>query len=312
MRRFFGVAAVAVGAFLLAGGALLPSYVASMLVKIPNGERFEIDAEIPGATVFDLKTLSERHEVDLTSHRVINGDAASSSRDRAVFDVGLTITDHGALAAPVMIERLAMDRTTAEAVGCCGETIDGSPVIHRGLTYTFPPGTERRTYDFYDPVARRSYPAHFAGEDAVEGLSAYKFEIIADPLKIDDMAVPGSLLGSPTPEATAQRYYSSTKTVWVEPVSGLILRGQERVRQTLRDARGHDRVTLLAGTATFTPETVERQASAARRARSISTWITTSGPITLLLAGGVCLGAGLLWLRRGSPSSVEAPAAATE
>ena len=48
-------------------------------------------------------------------------------------------------------------------------------------------------------------------------------------------------MGETAPTVTVPRFYDNLRTVWVEPVTGVIVKGQEVQHQVFRDAAGPTR-----------------------------------------------------------------------
>ncbi|GAB3950678.1 DUF3068 domain-containing protein [Micromonospora vulcania] len=300
MRSTSGAVLVAAGAFLIVGAVATPLTLAPALVKLPLDQSSVTISTAQNATVLDFSTLSERSEVGLTAHRAVRGDVDAGNADRTVFNVGVRVIDDAGKEITLSTDRVALDRRTAEAVACCAEDINGTPFKHEGLTYTFPFGTEKKTYQYFDNSARKSYPAKFVGTEELQGLTVYKFEMTAEPIQISEIKVPGNLVGSTEPTVTAGRYYANTRTLWVEPDSGVIVKGQEKQLQTLRDATGADKIKIIDATLTFTEETQKQQAKAAKDARGQINLLTGVLPIALGALGILLLLLGLFLVVRAS------------
>jgi hypothetical protein len=80
----------------------------------------------------------------------------------------------------------------------------------------------------------------------------------------------------------------------VDPTTGIVLRSNERIRETLRDDAGRDIITLLALTLDSTPEQEAAQAAQARREGIPVRWAHTYGPVMATVAGALLLGFGLV------------------
>ena len=159
------------------------------------------------------------------------------------------------------------------------------PTKHEGLSYKFPFGTEKKTYQFFDTTAKKAYPMTYKGSRQIQGLTVYRFEQPVGPVQIGESEVPGNLVGSTAaPSVTAPRFYDNLRTVWVEPVSGVIVKGQEKQHQVFRDAAGADAVTLIDVTLTFNEKTQKQQADLAKDARSKKALRRHLGPARTRLA----------------------------
>ncbi|MEU4531155.1 DUF3068 domain-containing protein [Micromonospora ureilytica] len=285
MRATSGAILVAAGTFLIVGAVATPLVVAPALVKVPLDQSSVTISTAQNATVLDFGTLSERSGVNLTAHRAVRGDVKAGNADRAVFNVGVRVIDDADKEITLSTDRVALDRRTAMAVACCAEDINGAPFTHEGLTYTFPFGTEKKTYQYFDNSARKAYPARYVSTEKLQGLTVYKFEMTVEPIQISEIKVPGSLLGSSEQTVTAGRFYANTRTLWVEPDSGVIVKGQEKQSQTLRDATGADKIKIIDADLAFTEDTQKQQAKAAKDARGQINLLTIVVPIVLGLLG---------------------------
>ena len=300
MRPTSGAILVAAGAFLIVGAVATPLAVAPALVKVPLDQSSVTVSEAKNATVLDFSTLAERSGVNLTAHRAVRGDVNAGNADRTVFNVGVRVIDEAGKEITVSTDRVALDRRTAESVACCAEAVNGAPFKHEGLTYTFPFGTEKKTYQYFDNTARKAYPAEYVGTEKLQGLTVYKFEMTAEPIKISEIDVPGNLVGSAQPTVTAGRFYANTRTLWVEPDSGVIVKGQEKQLQTLRDETGADKIKIIDATLVFTEDTQKQQAKAAKDARGQINLLTTVLPIVLGVVGLLLLLLGLFIIVRAA------------
>jgi hypothetical protein len=323
MRRIVGFVLVGLGVFGIALGLLLKFYAYPRLALVPLNQQSESISTGQDMTVFYPAKLAEEDGVDVTATRVVRGDptAAEAKPDGSVmvWDVGVVLEDTDGNVVSASLDHLCLDRRTNEAVQpCAGEgiednsddnTIDSDDMVeHRGLSYKFPFGTQQRDYQYFDNSTKRAETARFVGTETIEGLETYKFEQKVPLTKLEDRQVPGSLVGQPgVASVTAGRFYENTRTVWVEPYSGIIVKGTEDLEQTLRDANGEPHVTLFSGTIGFTDETIKTAADDARDARSQLRLVSTVGPLALIIGGAVLLVVGLVLAlfgrSGGSPSS---------
>jgi hypothetical protein len=288
------------GIFLLVWALAIWVFVAPSLVKTPLNHKTHTVAVDENATYLSTseKAVEIKHGA-LRATRTVHGDPRRGNDQRTVFDVSLVIEnndDNTFIRA--IVDRVASDRKTAQAIECCGENIDGEPVKHEGLSYKFPFGAEKKDYKFFDIVAKHAYPIRYKGEDKVKGLDVYRYEQIITDQKIGEREVPGSLVGkgAGSPAVNADIIYSNTRTVWVEPVTGIVVRGQEVQKQVLR-TDGTDTLVLSA-TLPFNDATVTDQANTARKFKTMVTMLTVIAPLTLLFLGLILIVVGLVMVRR--------------
>jgi hypothetical protein len=237
----------------------------------------------------------------MVATRTLRGDVPASSEDTGVWDVYVAVeTGTGTLLRESQ-DRVAFDRKTAESVNCCGEAVDGVAARHAGVSYKFPFDTKKQDYQFWDVNSKAAYPAKFVAEEQVQGLTVYKFVQQIAPIQIRTAEVPGSLVGESTTLFDAPVFYSNTRTVWVEPKSGVIVKGSEQTGSTLRNSTGQDKITVLQADFTFDDDTQRNQAELARDAIGKIDLIRLWLPLAALLLGLILLAAAVLMLRGAGP-----------
>lgn len=297
MRRVVGYVLLGLGAFMLVLAPMLRWYALPALLKTPIDQFAESFAPGTG-TVFNPATVSEEQDVRMIAHRTLRGDVAASSDNVGVWDESLLLERRDGGLINATTDRVAWDRKTGYAVNCCNENVDGVPTRHKGLSYKFGFHSKKQSYLFFDTTAKKAFPMRYRSSETIQGLTVYKYVQRVPVTKIGQLEVPGSLVGQPdTPSVTAPRYYDNIRTVWVEPLSGVIVKGQEQQHQVLRDASGQDAVTLIQVTLTFDQRTQRNQANLAKDARSQAALLGTWLPLGLFLGGIVLVVVGILLLR---------------
>ena len=137
---------------------------------------------------------------------------------------------------------------------------------HQGLVLKFPFGTEKKTYSFWDTTLRKAFPIDFKREASLDGLKVYVFEQEIpkkDVPQAKPLEVPGSLVGdSGQDSVVVQRTYKNTRTLWVEPVTGAIIKGREQQLVTLA-YQGEDKVTATQVTIEYDAATVAKNVKGA-------------------------------------------------
>lgn len=327
------------GAALLIAALLLSTYTKGKISKIP----LDIDATLVSegtGTAFDpASLLGERfvinEDVPVVQQRQMTVESPSNA-DVVTLQVGTTLKrsdqqkDNGLLLA--MVDTVTVNRQSALAES--SETNPGGSVQkpraiedenpptsialpHEGLAYRFPFDTEKKTYPFFDPIAQNAYDANYAGEEDVNGLTAYKFTQnvgfdadgkLVEPVKFaslydddaDSQATATARLwglgGDPEESITMTRYYAAQRTFWVDPVSGTIVKQTDRGYQYYAREALKPEVTFVDYTVTTNEETVESQVAVAQDERDrVSLWgrilpITFTALGLVLLIGGALLG----------------------
>lgn len=291
-----------IGALALTVAVALPTILAPALVKIPLAQQARSVAVGHGLTVFYPGDLQVRSGVTVTSVRNIAGDAAApeAGPDTAVWTVGNVLTDSDGVLVGVTQLTTCFDRRTGLAVQpCASARIDGdNRVKYQGQVFTFPFGTQQRDYEFFDPNARKAFPARFAGVEQINGLEVYRFEQQIPETVTMSQDVPGELAGGAAgTTVTADAVYTDKRTLWVEPTTGSIVNGQEQIRQWLRGPQG-DGITLLAGTLNFTPDAVASTSVLAAAGRDQVVLLTRTLPIVIGIVGLVLVALGIVLLLR--------------
>ncbi|TQS41509.1 DUF3068 domain-containing protein [Cryptosporangium phraense] len=305
MRRVVGAVVLALGTFLVVAAILLPTYVASNLVKTPLDQYTVSVATADNATVFDVPSLSVQENVPVEATRTVRADPEKSTDDVVVFDEFLVLEDsRNNSQITFSSDRVGLDRRTAESQDGFDAAVDDEPTRHQGLVYKWPFNSEKKSYQYFDTTTRKPYEAKFVGTEDINGLETYKYQMEIPATQIGELDVPGELVGSTEPDVNAPRFYSNTRTVWVEPKTGIIIKGQEKQNQTLRDASGADKLTLFSGTLTFDEQTVDEAVSLAKDTISQINLVSRVAPIVLGILGVILIVVGLfLALRGGGKSS---------
>jgi Porin PorA len=293
--RRLGYVLVFVGLFLLFFGLFERFYAYPRLKKAPLDQE-SAPVAVGTGTYFNRSPdkLKEIDGAQLKNVRTVKGDPKAGTEEVAVWD-SFTSTvdtaDGGVITATQ--ERIALDRVTGQSVNCCGEN-----PRHQGLTLKFPFDTKKQTYQFWDGPAGRALPAVFTREETIQDVKVYRFEQRIDPLTLGSQELPGSLAGDPS-AATVQTniVYSNVKTIWVEPTTGIIVKGQQDVSQVLETPGGQQVLTLLDAVLTYDDATVDANAADAADSISQLRLLSTILPIGAVLLGLALLVVGLVLLR---------------
>lgn len=292
MARKGRIALAVTGVVLVAAGAAVKWIAAPVLIKEPlspgKGGTSVTVAEANGKAFILTKQLLVDGPIVAT--RSITGDKDAGNRDVAVWDETLclvvkgTKTDENGCTAlstdPGLIQkstdRIAIDRKSAEAVNdpqYKTHVDNDTSVQHEGLGYTFPIGTKKQTYQWFDPISHKAFPAKYVGTQKIEGLTVYKFDSISteSAIKVQGL-IPGT--------------YSGERTALVEPTTGVIIKGTQQILEKFA-SNGQ---VIFDANLVHNEATVKSQADYAKSQKLqihlIRTWI----PLVLLILGLVCLG----------------------
>lgn len=244
MRRVWGSVLLGVGVFLVVTAGMVRFYAVDKLVVIPK-DQYSVSVAPGTGSYFDPGTLTEKPSGDLVARRTLRGDVAASNDSTGVWDVSLVIETGDGTFVRAGLDRVAFDRKTGEAVHCCGEAVDSVPVRHEGWTYKLPFDAKKQDYLFWDPNSAASYPLKFEAEDTVQGMKTYRYVQDVPGHEIRKQDVPGSVVGETAPSVNAPVWYTTKRTVWVEPQTGIIVKGREQNKATLRNLSNEDKVVAL-------------------------------------------------------------------
>lgn len=310
-RRTVGLGLMGLGAFLLAGALAVQLFLVPTMVRLPLDQQSAVTVSDENATYLDRSALRVREGLVTVNLRV-QGDAgdAEATDDVAVWYSGTTITDgRGELITDPSETINCIDRRNAEAVDCDVRSAD-----IEGLTLTFPFDTEKQDYDVWNGNAGQTFPARYVGEEEINGVDVYRFEISIPETVIDESQVPSRIAGGGSNTmVTAEVVYSSERQILVEPVSGKIVSSVEQPTIFLRGPGGATGATVLQ--ADLGPDEATLQANAADAAdtRDEIRLISVIVPWSMVALGLILAAVGvvLFLMSRGSGAHrdeyVEAP-----
>jgi hypothetical protein len=174
-----------------------------------------------------------------------------------------------------------------------------------GQAFVWPIGTKKQTYQVFDPTLGGPTPYRYVATEVVNGITTYKFVTNIPNTAVGTQTVPASLVGLNGIEVTLPEYYSATKVVWVDPVTGAPIRQDERGQLILQDSTGATRLTLFNGDVVTTPASVAANASSARSYQLKIQLVEIVIPIVAGVLGLGLLVAGLVLSRRREEDEYE-------
>jgi hypothetical protein len=271
--------------------------------------------------------------VPLVQQQQISAESPSNA-DAVTLQVGTTLRrtdkqkDSGLLLA--MVDTVTLNRKTAMAVS--SDTNPGGSVqkprtmdetkpptnvvlVHEGLSYRFPFDVQKKTYPYFDPIAQKAYDANYDGEDDVNGLTTYHFKQnvgydadgkLVEPVKYPSLydrnedatvtarAALWGVPGPPDEPITMSRYYAAQRELWVDPVSGTIVKQKDRAFHYYARDPLKPEMTVVDYTVMSNESTVESQVKTARDERDrVALWCRIL-PITFTAMGIIALVGGAL------------------
>ncbi|TEX50631.1 MAG: hypothetical protein B7C55_09745 [Actinomycetales bacterium mxb001] len=302
MKRGIGLVLVGLGVFLVVLGALMRFTVVPAVAKAPlspgesDGGVTQTDQAGVAAKLFDPATLTERTDVPLTVTRFTRGDVPASQTeeakagDLAIYDTFQRVEDNAGVVVLANTARFAFNRVTSEMSNCCGANLDGENVEMSGIVpLKFPMFTQPQNYPYFDTSINDTVEAVYQGQEDLDGLPVYKYVVTVEPTQTGTIEVPGDLVGSPLPTFVAPRYYSNVLTMFVEPQTGAIVKGESVQVQTLRGPDNTDKVTILDAVIGTTPEEASAGVEYAKTQSALITLLNSTVPLVAVILGAILL-----------------------
>jgi len=318
--RLLGYTLIGTGAAALVAAVLLPTYIVPRLKRIPADIRTEAVSLASNASVLDVPALTRGRMATETGVPLKIQTLAVSARptdaDRVTLVVSTRLlrTDRPSASGLVSahVDSVTLSRTTSEPVDPPGQIAldygkQPDTVTRTGFQYHFPFDAQKTNYPYFDDTARKEVPIGFVDDDRVEsGLRLFHYRQSVGPIDLyptqPDMetTVPASWWGLPGDEQVRfDLYYSTTRDIWVEPASGVIIEQREHLHRFL--ARSVDdplAVTSLEIQTHFDGQSINDAVQTARAARTLIRWGDIYAPGILGVVGVVAALGGLMILRR--------------
>jgi len=309
MRKVAGLVLLGLGAFLLVSAGMLKLYAYPALAKVPLDQYSKSVSQGSDMEAFYVKDVQTKSGLTLTSTRFVKADQAAQDKQGgnvAVWDSFVRSTDEEGTVLSATLQRVAMDRTTGEAVQCCDtfvadseDATDRTPTKYEGLIFKFPFNAEKKTYKWWDGTLLKTVDAKYLRSETLSGTDTYVYRMVIPPTPYTQQEIPASLAeGDPkaTGNVTVDRVYENTRTLWVEPNTGIIVKGEEQLN-TRFQKDGQDVVTLQQGTIGYDDATVKANAEDAGDKGGKLQLVRSTLPLVFLIVGVLALLGGFLALR---------------
>ncbi|MBB4892977.1 hypothetical protein FHS39_001988 [Streptomyces olivoverticillatus] len=301
MRRRASLVLLALAVFLTALAPLLRWYVFPRMAKVPAGRYQAVVLEAKDATLIDYATLEPRRVSRLTMIQTLKGNVGqadkvkeATGRDVVVWDTLTYAAGPDGRMVTRIPERYVFDAHTQQPVHAGGENVDGTPVRRDGIEYKWPFLVEKRDYRYFDMMTRTTAPIHYRGTRSFHGLDVYYFE---QTIPWTQVPLPRQLPLGISPDTVRQlgleRWYTTQRMFWVDPVTGAPVNGEEIHREEMRWT-GHPEkkpITAFDGHVRMRPDYVDAAVSLVKSQRQLVLLLTDYLPWAF--AG---LGTGLLAL----------------
>jgi len=198
-------------------------------------------------------------------------------------------------------EGVSFNRKTAESTNCCGDyksvgdltdPAKVQPIDHKGLFFKFPFNVQKKTYQWWDGDLGKATDIEFVREEKLEGVTTYVFRQTIPKAETTQRDVPKALFGdTATGDVTATVNYGNIRTLWIEPNTGVLIKGQEEVEKSLTTDQ-YPELFTTKGTIGYSDATVKKNAEDWGSKGSLLGLI--NGPLTAI---GIVLG--LLFIALG-------------
>lgn len=339
MRRVIGAVALALGVLLLVVGAVSRSYLYERLATVSLDQSNVVDAKDPSkstASVSQGENMSALRvwgsETDGQHYDKLTGVTVRSTRqivgipgaltpaeldgNIAIWQTGVTSEAVGVGALTYSNEVVTFDRVTGLATGSSRDQRSAGEldkpdkmvdVVHKGLFFKFPFAVEKKTYPWWDGDLSDAAEMKFVREENLFGTDTYVFQQVTPTAERSTRDVPAGVFDQPgSAMVPAKVFYGNVRTLWIEPNTGVIIKGQEQVDKYLQSQFGT--VATTKGTIGYTDDTVRKNAETwGSKGRLLGfihgplLWIGLVGGLLLIVLGAVLIG------RRPAPVAAGAP-----
>ena len=310
MRRVLGFICMFLGALALMVGVLAKPMLYGNLAKVPLDQK-SVSISI-GEHMSALQASAEGVKVltdaTLQSTRTVTGIPGKAKGNSVFWQTAVRSTAVGVGDLSYSQEGVSFDRVTGQATNCCGDfkstgTLEDPAstevVTHTGLFFKFPFDTQKTTYQWWDGDLGRAEPMKFLRTQEIDGVQTYVFQQKSGPeTYAKRTGLPGGLFNSAKP-VDADAVYENTRTLFIEPNTGVVIKGAEELNKRL-EAPGFDAVPITKGTIAYTTATIKKNAEDWGSKGKLLGFV--HGPLTLtgVLLGLILLGAGAFLSLRGS------------
>src|SRR5919108_3664295 len=308
MRRV-GLVLAGLGACLVVFAVLMVTWVSSQVIKFPLNQYASVTLTDSNASYFSPAKLAPLTGVTMEATYTIKGNAAAGNSSTAVWNQFLYVYDQtNKLPFQSMTRTFAFDRKTAQLVNCCGANVNGNTSVRQYgyVGIVLPIGTQKKTYDVFDPNIGKTVPFAYAGLGEVSGTEAYKFTGNVPPTQNGTQTVPGSLVNQSASSVTLPQFYEAHTTYWIDPVTGALLNVTQREKVALRDSSGAQALLLFDANLAATQTSINGLVAIDNSELTKHSFVSTLLPLVTGVLGGILLIVGIVLAGRRSPDDVEA------
>jgi len=290
MKRVVGALLIGLGAFVLVTGILSLTWASSAVKRAPL-DTDSVTRLSGTATVGDYTGPVSATSITLADAAKSDGDiVVYNSSSCLVMDPDGTAPDCVAADDPsnslisAGTETFATDRRTAMGISDA-DSLPASATPKSGLVNKWPFDAEKKDYPYWDSVTGSEVTATYEDEGEIDGLEVYDYtvEVERAPIEIT---------------AGVDGYYSSEKTISIDPRTGSIIRQTEVQERVTTD----DQPVLDLDFA-FTDETVQANVDSAKDSISSLDLLSRTVPFIAIPVGLVLTAIGVLVYLAGRRSA---------
>jgi hypothetical protein len=282
MRKVLGGVAILLGVLLVVVGVLAKPVLYKSLATVPLDQKSTSVSQGSGMSALyaheenGTAVFEKLEGVDLRSTRQVRGipgKVPADKRDTEAF--WQTAVQSQALIngqwtdLSYSDEGVSLNRRTGESTNCCGDYKSAgdiedptkvNDISHQGLFFKFPFDVQKKTYRFWDGDLGRAEAINFVREEKIEGTTTYVFRQTIPKAEVTERDVPRAVFGdSASGTVKAKVMYGNVRTLWVEPNTGVLIKGQEEQDKSLV-AEGYPELATTKGTIGYNPDTVKKNA----------------------------------------------------
>jgi hypothetical protein len=311
MRRVAGYVCLFLGALVLLVGILAKPVLYHNLATVPLDQKTTLRSVGEHMSALEISKAGVRviNDATLENTKIVVGIPGKAKGNNAFWQYIVVSNEKGGKILDQSQEGVSIDRVTGEATNCCGDfrsvptpkdpNAINDQYVHHGLFFKFPFDTQKVTYQWWDGDLGRAEPMKYLRTEKVQGVQTYVFQQKSGPEVYNTQkGVPGELFHAKKP-VDANLVYQNTRTLYVEPNTGLIIKGVEQQNKRL-EAPGYAAVPTTVGTIGYTDATIKANIKDLGSKGTLLGFI--KGPLTPIgiLLGLILMGAGA-FLALGTP-----------
>ncbi|WP_063043128.1 DUF3068 domain-containing protein [Nocardia pseudovaccinii] len=318
-RGVLGFVAIAVAAVFAVVAALLPIHTADAVIKVPAPIR-QVTMAVGTGAVLDLDLLM-RGKVQIQSKVPVQVSSLVTSVEPTDSDsITLRVAQQtsrldrqgqaGLLDA--LVDQVSISRTSGTPRHTPAQTVfepGQRPLetVRSGFQYKFPFDTGRHDYPYFDVISQQETRLRYVDDTTVrDGLRLLHFRSQVPPVDLapllpmrGEITLPAESVGRAGDQEVAMSlYYTATRDIWVEPVTGAVITVSEYQHRYLATASDDPAaITVFDGTLQFDEQSVHEMTGQARDARRQIAALHVYGPIAAAIAAMAALTFGITRLR---------------